>query len=90
MAPPWWRTTNGVFAPPERLREHYENIGVAPDTDVIVRCGSRVTACHDLPAPERAGIGSAALYPASWSAWSADPTRPVATGDEELPSGRRC
>lgn len=52
--------------------------------------GSGVTACHDLPAPARAGTGSAARYPASWTAWSADPTRPVATGDEVWPAGRRC
>jgi thiosulfate/3-mercaptopyruvate sulfurtransferase len=27
-----------------------------------------------------AGIDDARLYPGSWSEWSADPARPVATG----------
>lgn len=46
---------------------------------MIVYCGSGVTATHDLLALERAG-GRARLLPGSWSQWSADPTRSVATG----------
>lgn len=48
--------------------------------DVIVYCGSGVTACHDLLAMEHVGI-EARLFPGSWSRWSADPERPVATGE---------
>jgi thiosulfate/3-mercaptopyruvate sulfurtransferase len=48
-------------------------------------CGSGVTAASVVFALEVAGITSAdapaALYVGSWSNWSADPTRPVATGD---------
>lgn len=48
-------------------------------------CGSGVTASSVVLALEVAGITSAnapaALYAGSWSNWSADPTRPVATGD---------
>ncbi|HEY1043257.1 MAG TPA: sulfurtransferase [Telluria sp.] len=48
----------------------------------IMQCGSGVTACHNLLAMEVAGLHGAALYPGSWSEWSADPSRPVATGAE--------
>lgn len=75
-------TADGGFASPDALREHYGKRGVTRETDVIVYCGSGVTACHDLLALERAGIGSAALYPGSWSAWSADLARPVAEGED--------
>lgn len=59
------------------LRERYA--AAADADDVIVYCGSGVTACHDLLALELVGI-DARLYPGSWSAWSSDPGRPVATG----------
>ncbi|KIF71372.1 sulfurtransferase [Streptomyces sp. AcH 505] len=75
-------TPEGTFATPEQLRERYEALGVREGAEVIVYCGSGVTACHDLLALERAGITGAALYPGSWSAWSADLSRPVATGQE--------
>jgi len=43
-------------------------------------CGSGVTACHTLLVLEHAGLPPGRLYPGSWSAWSGDPSRPVATG----------
>jgi len=49
-------------------------------------CGSGVTATSVLLALEVAGVTSAdnpgVLYAGSWSNWSADPDRPVATGPE--------
>jgi thiosulfate/3-mercaptopyruvate sulfurtransferase len=44
-------------------------------------CGSGVMAAHELLALKVAGI-HAALYVGSWSAWVADPGRPVATGPQ--------
>ena len=53
--------------------------GHAP-ADVVVMCGSGVTACHLLLALEVAGLHGARVYADSWSGWLADPARPVATG----------
>jgi thiosulfate/3-mercaptopyruvate sulfurtransferase len=39
-----------------------------------------VTATHDLLALERAGVRGERLFPGSWSQWSADASREVATG----------
>jgi thiosulfate/3-mercaptopyruvate sulfurtransferase len=74
-------TADGSFASPEALRARYAGLGAVPGVDVGVYCGSGVTAAHDVAALRIAGI-DAALYPGSWSAWSADPERPVATGTE--------
>jgi thiosulfate/3-mercaptopyruvate sulfurtransferase len=69
----------GRFRPPEALRAAFEAFG-APPEQVVHQCGSGVTACHNLLAMEIAGLAGSALYPGSWSEWSADPARPVATG----------
>ncbi|HEX9207213.1 MAG TPA: sulfurtransferase [Steroidobacteraceae bacterium] len=72
---------DGTFLPANELRTAFaaQLGGVAPD-HVIAYCGSGVTACHVLLALERAGLPGARLYPGSWSEWSRDPSRPVATG----------
>jgi thiosulfate/3-mercaptopyruvate sulfurtransferase len=74
-------TADGRFAAPEVLRARYAGLGAVPGASVGVYCGSGVTAAHDVAALRIAGI-DAALYPGSWSAWSADPQRPAATGPE--------
>jgi thiosulfate/3-mercaptopyruvate sulfurtransferase len=52
-----------------------------PVEEVVVYCGSGVSACHDLLALEATGhVGR--LYTGSWSAWSSTPGLPVATGDQ--------
>jgi thiosulfate/3-mercaptopyruvate sulfurtransferase len=69
---------SGRFAPPAALRARFAAFG-APDAPVAVYCGSGVTAAHQIAALAVAGI-DAALYPGSWSQWSADPDRPAAVG----------
>lgn len=71
---------DGTFLPPEVLRKRFEERGAGDAVRVGVYCGSGVTAAHQIAALEIAGF-EAALFPGSWSAWSADPARPAAKGD---------
>jgi thiosulfate/3-mercaptopyruvate sulfurtransferase len=69
----------GRFLPVAELRARYAEIG-AGERPTIAYCGSSLSATHDLLALELAGIGGGLLYEGSWSHWSSDPSRPVATG----------
>jgi thiosulfate/3-mercaptopyruvate sulfurtransferase len=69
----------GRFLPGPALRQRFSALGVDDRTEAGVYCGSGVTAAHQVAALAVAGI-DAALYPGSWSQWSNDPARPVATG----------
>ncbi|HEV6955467.1 MAG TPA: sulfurtransferase [Promicromonospora sp.] len=72
---------DGRFLSTADLRRRFADLGVpAGDGPAVgVYCGSGVTASHEVAALAVAGV-SAALYPGSWSQWSNDPSREVATG----------
>ena len=72
---------DGSFLPAAGLRERFAALGIGPGTTVGVYCGSGVTAAHEVAALAAAGI-EAALWPGSWSQWSADPAHPAATGSD--------
>jgi thiosulfate/3-mercaptopyruvate sulfurtransferase len=73
--------TDGTFVDAEKLSNDYKKvIGNRKPENVIVHCGSGVTACHTLLALEQAGIKGAQLYVGSWSEWSRN-ERPIATGE---------
>lgn len=72
---------DGAFLPVEELRARFAQAGITDAADVISYCGSGVNACHNLLALEHAGLGVGRLFPGSWSQYSSDPARPVATGD---------
>ena len=68
------------FRPPAELRARFDALG-SSEEEPVVYCGSGITACHDLLALHLAGL-QGRLYAGSWSEWSSDPDRPVATGSE--------
>jgi len=70
---------DGTFLPREELAARFAGLGVTGEDAVAVYCGSGVTAAHEIAALAVVGI-PAALYPGSWSAWSHQPGREVATG----------
>ena len=77
---------DGRFLPAAELGKRFVGLGIAigqpgrsgaPTAGTY--CGSGVTAAHEVLALALAGI-PASLYVGSWSGWTADPSRPVATG----------
>lgn len=62
---------NGLFLKPNELKYKYEAIfGETKIENIIVHCGSGVTACHTLLALTYAEIETPILYVGSWSEWS--------------------
>jgi thiosulfate/3-mercaptopyruvate sulfurtransferase len=76
---------DGRFLPPDELRRRFEGLGVTTGQPIALEvgayCGSGVTAAHEVLALDLAGI-PASLYVGSWSGWTTDPSRPVATGPD--------
>lgn len=73
----------GYFLPPDQLAARFQTLlGASPAEEVVLYCGSGVTAAHNALAMAHAGLGQPQLYAGSWSDWITDPTRPLATGAE--------
>jgi len=61
-------------------RERFADLD--PGDEVIVYCGSGVTACPNVAALYEAGFSKVRLYAGSWSDWISHEENPVATGEE--------
>jgi thiosulfate/3-mercaptopyruvate sulfurtransferase len=71
---------DGRFKSPEILKAKYKAaFGAIPTENIIVHCGSGVTACHTLLALAHAGMEIPNLYVGSWSEWSRN-GKTIATG----------
>jgi thiosulfate/3-mercaptopyruvate sulfurtransferase len=80
---PWQQNLreDGRFKPAPVLRAEFEALLAGlPPTAIVHSCGSGVSACHNLLGMVHAGLAGGQLYAGSWSEWSSDPSRPVATG----------
>jgi len=72
---------DGRFRSANQLADEYHTLlGDRSPDEVVMMCGSGVTACHGLLAMEHAGLFGARLYADSWSGWISDTSRPIATG----------
>lgn len=71
---------DGRFRPAQELRDELAPLlsGQAPQ-QMAVMCGSGVTACHLALAFAHAGMPGLRVFSDSWSGWSSDADRPVAT-----------
>ena len=74
---------DGTLRSPDSLRADFTHVfdGRAGD-QVVMYCGSGVTACHNLLAMEHAGLRGARLFVGSWSEWESDPKRPIERGSK--------
>lgn len=73
---------NGGFKSQAQLQTEFTSLfGDHDAAATVFYCGSGVTACHNLLAVCHAGFEQPRLYAGSWSEWSSDPDRPVASGD---------
>jgi thiosulfate/3-mercaptopyruvate sulfurtransferase len=70
---PWQQVTDeaGWMRSPQDLQSHWSDIATAEE--IIVYCGSGVTACVNLLALETTGISTGKLYVGSWSDWCSYP-----------------
>ncbi|MEH3054462.1 MAG: sulfurtransferase [Patulibacter minatonensis] len=71
---------DGRLLPTAALVQRFAAVGVGPDDPIVASCGSGVTACLNLLVAEHVGLGTARLFPGSWSQYSRDDAWPVATG----------
>jgi thiosulfate/3-mercaptopyruvate sulfurtransferase len=70
---------NGLFLSPHELQRKYKNIFDPKDPkNIIVHCGSGITACHTILAIAYANMEIPKLYVGSWSEWSRN-NKPIAT-----------
>jgi thiosulfate/3-mercaptopyruvate sulfurtransferase len=71
----------GLLKSDEEIREAYAALGADGSQPVALYCGGGVGATIGVLALAKVGI-PATLFPGSWTQWSSDPNRPVATGHE--------
>lgn len=70
----------GRWKSPEAQRLRFGQLD--RERDVIVYCGSGLSACPNVLALEEAGFRSVKLYAGSWSDWISYKENPIATGEE--------
>ena len=70
---------DGLFKSSEQLRAEFLPF-IEGKQNIVLSCGSGVTACHNALALSQAGIDNYRLFAPSWSGWVADDKNPIATG----------
>jgi len=72
---------NGAWRSAAEQAERFASLN--KDDEIIVYCGSGVTACPNVLSLQAAGFPKVKLYSGSWSDWVSYPENPIATGEEK-------
>lgn len=72
-------TEEGRLKSAAALEEHFS--GLDKDQEIIVYCGSGVSACPNILALKQIGFKRVKLYPGGWSDWISYNEHPIATGE---------
>ncbi|MEW9671791.1 sulfurtransferase [Ammoniphilus sp. 3BR4] len=70
----------GTWKEEESLKQQFKDID--PSKEIIVYCGSGVTACPNILGLKEAGYEKVRLYPGSWSDWCSYPDNPAGREEE--------
>jgi thiosulfate/3-mercaptopyruvate sulfurtransferase len=73
--------SDGNWLPGEQQAARFS--GLKDAEEIIVYCGSGVTACPNVLALSEAGLQGVKLYSGSWSDWISYKENPIATGEEK-------
>ncbi|MFK7946872.1 MAG: sulfurtransferase [Saprospiraceae bacterium] len=65
---------NHLFISDNNLSQRFQSI---ENEDIVIYCGSGVTACHNILALKHIGKTDVRLYPGSWSDWIVDERRSI-------------
>jgi thiosulfate/3-mercaptopyruvate sulfurtransferase len=71
---------NGLWKDAEKHSTRFEHLN--KEDEIIVYCGSGVTACPNVLALQEAGFPNVRLYLGSWSDWISYSENPIAMGEE--------
>jgi len=79
------KSAKGDWKSSVELQEHFKEI--PKEQEIIVYCGSGVTACPNILGLVESGYTRVKLYAGSWSDWISYEGNPIAIGDEQKPKG---
>ncbi|MCU6795583.1 sulfurtransferase [Paenibacillus sp. WQ 127069] len=71
---------NGNWKSPEELKAHFA--GLEREEEIIVYCGSGISATPNVLALQEAGFTNVKLYAGSWSDWISYKDNPIAVGEK--------